>query len=320
MNILIRFEDTFGCHELFNVVANNKGIYADSNITFKIEPGKSNTEVFHISKSQIKRYDYVILIFDMDDNVNISLTGEGLIKQLKFNILSLDTSNKIKPEYEDKVILIPVFFCFETLYLYSDMLVNFISKLSNSDTSRHSELLKLYSSMYDYRVLNPESIYNAKENLVKIQKQGRLSTTGNYLPQNFHLSYAKQLLRIWLADILYNENIKNNNKKVYDYLEKKENMLFELLEKYDKKLELIESIMESFEEYAIHNDRFLKLLKLKDIEDLRKMVLTQQSLNDLCNEFDTYNKSILGIQKDVSDNLDKLVIAARLLNQKINSN
>lgn len=116
MNVLIKFEDEYGCYSLFNYcksVLNNE--YND------ITNGWGCNGVFNLNSVEWRQYDYIILIFDMDDSEKGlgCLTVDVLKQRLeKFSGIG-DNDVKVRMAVQNKLILIPVFFCFETIPLFS---------------------------------------------------------------------------------------------------------------------------------------------------------------------------------------------------------
>ena len=56
----------------------------------------------------------------------------------------LDSEGKLKETYIGKLILIPVFFCCESLFLFSEEVRNFIRNIENSAGNETVRLIKLY--------------------------------------------------------------------------------------------------------------------------------------------------------------------------------
>lgn len=278
MRILIRFEDAYGCASLFREC--NKAL---KGVT--IEDDISEGGVFKIAKSTIGDFDYVIAVTDLDDSVNFSMTGQALRHKLEANITK---DNKIKNAYIDKVIPIPVFICYETLYLYAETARNIIKDIDLYGNTASVKLIKEYKKYFDYSLLNPEYTTGLADRLQDI-KTSMYSVTEQLkkkgiTTQRFHQTYSKQILKIMFADLIESKRLDEN------VLDKCEDIFFEILDTFGRKDKLINEIVSGMSIMAEHNKRFLRLLNCKEIIELNDFILTEDRLEQLCTELDDYNR------------------------------
>lgn len=285
VNILIKFEDSYGCKTLFE---HTKSILNSNKLNVEIVGSLGNTGVFRVPKGEVNCYDYVILVFDMDDVNNVSLTSDELSKHLNKYIMK---NGLVKPEYANKVILIPTFFCFESIYLFSKEFQNTIKNIEKLGNRTEHKLVKLYKQYYDYNSLNPENLDNIDNKLsnIKIEAQNIAgsNTSGRWYPQRFHISYSKQLLKI----LCVNQN-KYQGCNVEKIFVKHEDKLFDNLLKYESWFR-VEDIVSGLEKQAKFNELFCKLLTLQEVSTLSEMTLENnlKLINDL---LDWYNDCIKG--------------------------
>lgn len=110
LNISIRFEDTYGCYTLFR----NSPSILNNDTSIEISGALGNGNVLKIKENAISKNDFVIAVFDLDGTRDISITSQDLRKTLERHII--DSEGNINEQYKNKLILIPVFFAFETCY------------------------------------------------------------------------------------------------------------------------------------------------------------------------------------------------------------
>lgn len=280
MNILIKFEDTYGCKTLFE--------YSTSCLrkhdSIDILGGFGDSGVFTITKKVVSSYDYIILVFDLDSQVNMSLTSEELMHRLKQSILVQDTG-VIKDNYKNKIILIPIFFCFETLYLYSEQLKRIIAEINTLKECQAKQIIEKYKTYYDYSILNPENMDGIANKLGCIENGIQIITGAiskhKWYPQKFHLSYAKQLLKLICKDIDISDKI----------FEKQEDKLFELISQEKLPID-ISAIYNGIHKEAYYNKYINDILFMTDIETQLPNMVIEKTLDIIKRELDEYNKHI----------------------------
>lgn len=276
MSILIRFEDSYGCRSLFN---HSNSILKSYDINYSL----CNTGIFKISKRLVDNYDYIICVFDLDsfDGKSFALTSDVLRSQLKKYFYS---ENSIKPCFRNKIILIPVYFCYETMTLYSSYIKNILSSLD------------------DYSKLSPELLFDYKSNVIKIvtsiNKVLNNKTTKTWYPQVFYKSYSKSVLKLLsisfgfcVDDTLYNklgDNLFDKNEDVlYDW--------FNLKGLNDFTDSIIIGLENSY-----YNRFFYKILTLDDLNELENLVL-EENLQYIYSDLDRYNKDLVKSSEYVKD-------------------
>lgn len=281
MNTLIKFEDKYGCATLFNKVSP-----LDVN-EYNIQSDLCNTGVFRVTKNEAINNTRIVIVFDLDDDDNLSLTGESLRDRLSKFII---TENSIKNVYKNKIILIPVFICYETLYLFSQYVKEVLSNIDTYEDTETVRLIKAFKKYYDYSILNPEhtdglkhKLQSIRDDIDNITEQPKMK--GKFLPQHFHKSYSKQILKLMFRDIV---NSYENGDKILD---KNVDEFLNQLEATGNK-EFIISIVDGLGNKAILNKELYKLLTVQDIAELDSLVLTRESLNNLCKKLDSYNKRL----------------------------
>lgn len=284
MNVLIRFEDRYGCRILFEEVSE---LYDP--IKGNTEGGLSDAGVFLMSNIDINLYDRVVMVFDLDSNKDASLIGDELKDRMSEFILDENTL-KLNSDYKDKIILIPIFICYETLYLYANIIRQLIDNIHLYKDTRSVKLIKAYKKYYNYSKLTPEYTTGLADNLQDIQSDmeritGNIGNT-DLRTQGFHKTYGKQALITKFKDIIYEHKL---GEKLAD---KHEYELFKTLDAHGRKDSLIQDIVFGMDIMAKHNKRFLRLLTCQDISELDDLILTDSLLDDLCTELDEYNKLI----------------------------
>lgn len=287
MNILIQFEDDYGCYSLFRESNSLLNCNNDLSLNVDVTHGKSATGVFKIAKHRAKAYDYIILVFDLDSKDNYSLTGNELVQHLYPAVLFGDTLFEVREEFENKVILVPVFFCYETLVLFSKYLQGLLSDIASVESNETVRLLQLYKQYYDYSKDSPEDLHNICSVLPQIvDKVHSITGYGNstaWLPQTFHASYAKSLLKFAYGDLTSNDKI----------FKKHEDQLFPLI-KATKGRMYISDWLNELSSYTELNNGFATILNLKDIQDLRALTI-EKVMSKICTQLNTYNCSIMGV-------------------------
>lgn len=308
MNIWMRFEDSYGCATLFQY---SNSFLNSEKLNVKIDDGFGNSGVFKIAKRDAERYDYIIVIFDLDDNKNYSLTSESLLDSMSRNILKSDYT--IKPYYLNKLILVPIFFCYETLYLFLGQFQNLIKDIYKLEKTEPVKLIELYKSYYDYSRIHPESMYGIVKDLDKIKMemlhiQNMVKQKENkFYPQHFHREYGKQLMKICFKEV-----VEKHGDKI---LVKKEEELFKELQRITKG-SFVDTFITDIGNKNINNDNFYKLLTIQNVNGLKNMVLTEEALKNICKRLDDYNSSIKGNKIDICDLLD-LDMEANNIYQKV---
>lgn len=238
-----------------------------------------NAGVFNVSKRVSDYYDFIILVFDLDSPSTGSLTSKELLRFLQLSVLDSRTC-KIKSHYSNKIILIPVFICFETLYLYSSQLQNLLLNLSKVPQCFAKNILSVYREYYDYSKINPEVLTGIINVLPEIQNMVQMLSgqcnKKSWLPQKFHLSYTKNLLHILCMTSRVSDKIFN----------KHENELFAKMKNGELPIDL-EQIYLGIKQNSVHNAYLAKMLFMQDIRQLELMTM-ENTLNTILSELDDY--------------------------------
>ena len=192
------------------------------------------------------------MVFDLDDNVNFSLTGNALKKKLKGRLLS--DALLVKDYCREKIVLIPVYFCFETLYLFSSLIRDCIKLSSASDS-----ILSLYRRYYDYSLLSPEDLVGfrgyAEEILRGVELlTGQKSSHSIFYPQMFHQSYVKHVLKLLYSDFYDFDSGFKNTEAFFSSLST------------ELKDSLVASIITGLCDIASYNLDFMSFLAFKSVE------------------------------------------------------
>lgn len=296
VNILIKFEDSYGCKTLFE---HTTSILNSNKTNVQIIGSLGNTGVFKVSKREVATVDYVIIVFDMDGDKNSSLTSTELFHHLNKQIMQ---DGVIKPEYINKVILIPTFFCFETMYLFSEKFKNTIRNINSLGNSTEHKLIKLYKQYYNYGVINPENLYAIEKVLPNIEIAAHEiagSTSGKpWTPQRFHASYSKQLLRVMCTN--------KNKYEEYTFdkiIVKHEDILFRYLlgnEPWFK----VEDIISGLQLQGIFNKMFCELLTLQNLSKLSEMTI-DNNMKLITELLDLYSECIKGSNGNTIRNINE---------------
>lgn len=303
MNILIQFEDDFGTYELFSRY--NKGI-ANCNVTL-VRAISSPRILINSRKLDLTVANYIVIVFDLDPIHGKEIIDGKKLKELLRKWM-LDKNNSIRPLYRERIVLVPNMYCYETLYSYSNLFKETIENCKFSDKERDHKLISLYKKYYDYSILNPECLFNVENKVEEIRKKaGTLKDiSGGWTVQKFHQAYVEQILRSLYRNVSYNKDLN----KIFI---KKEDRLFDAIDRLEPNhtsKELIDSMIDGMGKYAIHNRRLYNLLTATDVSDISSMIITNQSLKELCNELDEYQASIQGLRRDICDIVDTLSIDA----------
>lgn len=306
LNILMKFEDKYGCYTLFNRVNDISKI---DNANIDIIAGLSNSLISTITKQEIENYDYILIIFDMDSTSNESLTSKELMTQVEqlYN-------------YEN-IILIPVLFCYESLILYDNNIKAVLQDIQNNKEKyrTRSELFVKEVLRYYNLIDEPENLYNIDTTITKLKKYME-QLTGHtidkkWYPQKIHtLVYEGIMHAIFkysnidvYADT-QNSTERNKKSKIFS---KNEDKLFNELSKYN--IFGFEAWIKSIQENTKLNEEFAKLLRLdKEIQNLEKITFDKMKYY-ICYKLDIYNRHIKGeIQ------LEELIINLEYVKYKLN--
>lgn len=249
MNILIRFEDIKGCHSLFDYRMSSYF----KNCNLKVTYGLGNKTLV-INKRIIDYYDLIICVFDLD-----SIDKGGLmISEERFRKLTGNLLLKL-----DKIVLIPVFFCFETILLYCYQFKNIIHQIKTYQEyfgDFRDEVLLNYIDLYDYSQLSPDNLNDYYSKII-------LNNINNKLlyPQQFQQNYIKQLLLNMYNNVdifILNRNFKSID-KLLKYLES--------LKPINNNTHItMDLILDCFEKVSDYNDEFRNLLYTEDLCEMKK--------------------------------------------------
>lgn len=282
LNILIQSEDKYGCTSLLQEALELQDISTDmlkiNENLVTIRHGLNNVGVFKIDKRTMDNFDYIIVLFDMDSQIQ----NENVM-----TINRLTNLLKDKENYADKIILVPVFFCYESLILYSEEAVGILKDIKNNKYGFYgAQCVKQFLNYYAYdNIENSEDLFNIGNNIIKMQEIAyKMSNTTDsnrqWYPQTFHTTIYKNIFKA----ITIGTNI--DEKK----LKKHENKLFKYLK--DKELYDIHKWIDDIKIYAVLNVEFATLLKF-NTDILRKMTMKYQ-LDNLKIKVEAYEKYING--------------------------
>lgn len=273
MNILLRFEDRYGCSSLF------KNYFPEYKDCDCIDEGLSNSGVFSIERTFLDSYDLIIFVYDLDSYGN----GNLMIGKDSF-----DEATNWMLSYIDKIVFIPIFFCFETLVLFSPQLRNLISMPSKFRRGDTANTLVRYKEQYDYSVLVPEFLDNYKEKMGLIKPDKDI-----FYPQEFHQSYMRELLRS-----LY---LKANSDEI-----RKKSKNIDLLFEYLKDFQLFgdnvltyDSILNGLIDYAGYNQEFLNLLLCPNLDNMIQYA-GKANYDRIVNLMDTYRINLEGGEDELN--------------------
>lgn len=269
MNILLQFEDKHGCSSLF------KNYFPECEKYLDFNNGLSNSGVFSIEGSLLANYDLTIFVYDLDSY------GDG---SLMLKEESFDAATNWMLPYIDKIVFIPVFFCFETLVLFS---YQFKEILSNNNAL--TKVLLHYAKYYDYSKVIPEVLDNYKNNLNGVSKYNQDKNI--FYPQMFHQEYLKNLLQVMYPNISAKklEDKFKNTSKLLTYLNKHNQLIGLDHLTYD-------SILDGLLDYAKYNQEFLNLLQCSKIEDMIRYA-GKTNYDRVVNLMNTYRNKLEGTMK-----------------------
>lgn len=273
MNISIRFEDAFGCRSLYEAFRGEQCVKGDL-----------STSVFNITKNIANMYDLIICVFDLDSVGDTNL----MITQDDFKTRTIQVV-----KYVDKVVLVPVFFCFETLVLFSlqlRKLINMPPRFRRGDTAN---TLIRYKEQYDYSILIPEFLDNYVEKMRLIKPNKDI-----FYPQEFHQSYMRELVRsLYLS--ANSDEIRKKSKNI--------DLLFDYLKDFqlsDDNVLTYDSILNGLVDYAEYNQEFLNLLQCSKLEDMIQYT-GKENYDRIINLMNTYRIKLEGNER-ISNSLTKL--------------
>ncbi len=256
MRYNILFEDRYGCYRLYNEINKNR---CDTDI----KSGLSNSGVFELDEyGDLNVYDLTIVVFDLDSYGN---------KELMLPLDKFENKMKSYFEYLNKIILIPVFFCFETLFFYDYRFKNLILSPKKYRKGNTERLLKIYTTYYNYSKINPENLDYYKENMKYLENRF-------FPPQDFYKLYVKEIIRSLYSNATQ-KDIKDNILKNFNKL--KNNLDKLLIEEYNISIDeiIIPSEVKYTNTYALNrfmeqnlNYRFLNNRRLSYQDILQGML------------------------------------------------
>lgn len=309
MNIFMKFEDKYGCCSLFNY---SNSILLKNSASVDILGDFCCNDVFSISRKDLDSYDFIILVFDMDNSeegdgaLTFNLLQNRLIKASEINCVEDDFGKTLR----SKLILIPVFFCFETIPLFSHILQSYLLEISGLKSSQSLELLNLFRSHYDICSENPEVFKNilceSSKNSLDSMRTEVKNITGNvaknWTVQKFYASYYKEFLRSKFSKFnekqngfsFFTKEDKSKMKKNSDYVFKtlvEHNCLFNPHE-----------ILHSFLNTECEFNTYLQwLYSVQDLKELKVMTY-ECMINDIEQKIIKYNNLLKGISNQINDN------------------
>lgn len=310
----MNFEDSYGCMELFK--RSNSSLKNPQGHIVDLVGDLGNAAVFDISKRIIKNYDYVIIVFDMDEPKTDSLTSAGLHKNLS-NIW--DGNGNIKEIYKNKIILVPVFYAYESLLFYYRFVRSFLGSFTQG-YNEPTKLLELYKQYYNYADTSAENLLGIMHNLEAIcngvEQITKVKSSKEWFPQTFHKSYSKQTLKCIFKSL-------NLSDKLFD---KREKQLFSEIEAHPEIGFSFNDWINDIIRDAKLNKPYAKLLSMQDLNELSQMTIecNLSKINKTLDDYNTYIKRKRSIGKNgVANNTKKTTqeIVADIIAQKVkNSN
>lgn len=301
MNVLIRFEDKFGCFSLFK--------HCDSALHDKcndISGGWGCNGVFKINIKTLHQYDYIILIFDMDGSEEgVDCLTPAILKQRLEKCSGITNSDiKIKAALQNKLILIPVFFCFETIPLFSQELCSYLLEVEGLKSTRSLEMLDLFRSYYDICSQDPEvfeDILNSASNSyldnIRIKvKEITGDVADNWTVQGFYATYYREILESKFSKFNEEHNgfsffTKEDKKK----MRKNTDYVFSTLIEHESKFnphEILESFLST---YCQFNTYLQWLYSVQDLKELESMAY-KNTIDDIMQKIEDYNCLLKGIK------------------------
>lgn len=312
MNIFIRFEDKFGCLSLFNYSASilNKGI---ESVTVRGDFGCN--DVFSVSQKDLDDYDYIILVFDMDN----SEKGHGVLTPdlLKNRLIKSSRINCVEDDFgiivQNKLILIPVFFCFETIPLFSQELCSYLLEVEGLKSTRSLEMLDLFRSFYDICSQDPEvfeDILNSASNSyldnIRIKvKEITGDVADNWTVQGFYATYYREILKSKFSKFNEEHNgfsffTKEDKKK----MRKNTDYVFSTLIEHESKFNPHEILDSFLATYCQFNTYLQWLYSVQNLKELESMTY-KNTIKNIMQKIDEYNYFLKGIKDmDNKDNED----------------
>lgn len=288
MNILIHFEDSHGCASLFEY----SKCFKSNALNITVVQGLSNSGVYNISKAQFQKYDKIIVVFDLDAmgvkgvQSDVSLTSQTLLVHLK-NKGIVDNNGNLTAKCQNKLVFIPVEFCYETINLYSDHLIGVLNNLDNYNKTQNIEILKLLKSYYDYTKLHPEYFDGAANIAEEIHTEICKITEDNlgdeWKAQQIHLSFSKNLLTTYFR-------VNNYNLSSDSLCKKKETKLFLEMKSQNTELQP-ETMIDDFYNKAVVNKLFADLMMCQNEQDIETLC-SKATLVEAIKLVDKYNKII----------------------------
>lgn len=288
MNILIQFEDENGCTSLFET----SNIFRKIRNNITVKRGLGNSGVYKVGKKKALSFDRIIIVFDLDalSTKNIkdtdSLTVESFIDILKENGI-VNEQSKVAELYKDKIAFMPVEFCYETINLYSEHLIEVLRNIEKYNSNQNTEILKVLKEYYNYTDLHPEYFEGASniaeeihEKICKIRNE---SKGRKWEAQQIHLAFSKNLLTLYFRENGY--SIQSDK-----ICEKKESKLFLEMIKQNTKLQP-SNIIDDFYAKADINKLFARLLMCNNEQELEE-ICKDASLEHALYVIDKYNNIV----------------------------
>lgn len=211
---------------------------------------------------------------------------------------------------QDKLILIPVFFCFETIPLFSHILQSYLLEIGGLKSSQSLKLLNLFRSHYDICSENPEVFKNilcesSKTSLDSIRTEVK-NITGNvaknWTVQKFYASYYKEFLRSKFSKFNEKQNgFSFFTKEDKSKMKKNSNYVFKTLVEHNCLFNPHE-ILHSFLNTECEFNTYLQwLYSVQDLKELKAMTY-ECMINDIEQKIIKYNNLLKGISNQINDN------------------
>jgi len=303
MNVLLRFEDRYGCYSLFKYC---KSILNSGLCGIGIENGLTCNGVFEVEAALLDNYDYVILIFDMDNSEDgMGCLNSKILKSRlqKFSGLN-DKDSDLKSAIKDKLILIPVFFCFETIPLFSHELQSYLLEVEGLKATQSLEMLELFRSFYDICYQDPEVFENilditSKNYLDNIRLKVKEITgvaTEKWTIQKFYATYYKEILKTKFSKFneghngfsFFTEKNKNKMKKNSDYV-------FETLINYKSSFNPYEILQSFLAAHCQFNTYLQWLYSVQDLKELESRTY-RNTIGNIIQKIENYNTLLKGVK------------------------
>lgn len=290
MYIQIIFEDTYGLYEFY------KRLQPEICNKFKFEniivKSLQGTQVYTgLSGNEILNngIDFTIVFFDLDPQGdskerNIMLTSEYINKLFRAKSNRANTCNLFDKDYinssgiktyvGDRVILMPVFFSFETLYFYSKSFYKMFKEVI--DTVQQN-----YDNEFDILASLPEVIENYATYISRHEGDKFIQ------PQTIYANNSTEVFKHWLESLNY--DIKNKVSTVFESkgierykiseqeilanlpnqslskcMKKRTDIILDLLK--SENIDLVTEICTGMNKYNLFNRDLYKLLKCSSEE------------------------------------------------------